>query len=166
MMEHEALTTYLNDHLAGSVAAIEMLDHLIERAPGPEPKNLYADLRADVAEDQETLQVVIRRLSADESGFRKASAWLTEKLGRLKLRMDNSADGGLHELEAMEALCLGILGKLALWRALAQAAGELESLRGMDLGRLERRAQDQHARAESRRLALARELFQELSPRR
>lgn len=165
-MEHEALTTYLNDHLAGSVAAIELLDHLIERAPGPEPKNLYADLRADVAEDQETLQVAIRRLRADEIGWRKAGAWLTEKLGRLKLRMDDSADGGLHELEAVEALSLGILGKLALWRALVQAVGELESLRGLDLARLERRAQDQHARAESRRLALVRELFQQPSPRR
>ncbi len=165
-MEHQTLTAYLNDHLAGLVAAIEMLDHLIERAPGPQPKNLYADLRADVAEDQQTLQVVIRRLGGDESGWRKAGAWLTEKLGRLKLRLDDSANGALHELEAVEALSLGILGKLALWRVLAQAAGELESLRGINLPRLQRRAEDQHSRAESRRLALARELFQEPSPRR
>ena len=60
-MDRAALTTYLNDHLAGSVGAIDLLDHLVERAPDPEAKRLFADVRVEVTQDQETLQLIIRR---------------------------------------------------------------------------------------------------------
>jgi hypothetical protein len=159
-MNSAALTTYLNDHFAGSVAAIDLLDHLLERAPSPEAKRLFADIRAEVTQDQETLQAIIRRVGADESGWRKAGAWFSEKLARLKLKIDDSTDGNLHELEAVEALSLGILGKLALWRSLAVVGSDVEWLRGIDLDRLQGRALDQHARAESRRLELARLLVE------
>jgi hypothetical protein len=162
-MEHAGLTTYLNDHLAGSVAAIDLLDHLLERAPSPEAKRLFADLRAEVSQDQEALQVIIRRAGADESGWRKAGAWISEKLGRLKLRIDDPANDTLHELEAVEALTLGLLGKLALWRALATAGADLEWLHGIDLDRLQQRGLDQHARAEARRLELAHTLLAPIS---
>jgi hypothetical protein len=154
-MNSAALTTYLNDHFAGSVAAIDLLDHLLERAPSPEAKRLFADIRAEVTQDQETLQAIIRRVGADESGWRKAGAWFSEKLARLKLKIDDS-----DELEAVETLSLGILGKLALWRSLAIVGSDVEWLRGIDLDRLQGRALDQHARAESRRLELARLLFE------
>jgi len=161
-MNGAALTTYLNDHVAGSVAAIDLLDHLLERAPTPEAKRLFTDLRAEVAQDQETLQAVVRRTGADESGWRKAGAWIGEKLARLKLKFDDSTDGILHELEAVEALSLGILGKLAMWRSLATVGDDVEWLRGIDLDRLQGRALDQHARAEERRLELARMLFEHI----
>jgi hypothetical protein len=35
-MAHEHLTTYLNDHLAGSVVALELLDHLQATHAGSE----------------------------------------------------------------------------------------------------------------------------------
>jgi hypothetical protein len=91
-----------------------------------------------VTEDQETLRGILRALGAEESGFRKAGAWLTEKVGRLKLHLEGPAPGSLHQLEALEALALGILGKLALWRGLVVAGG-IEALRGVDLGELQRR---------------------------
>jgi len=162
-MNQADLTTYLNDHLAGSVAAIDLLDHLLERAPSPDAKRLFADLRAEVVQDQETLQTVIRRAGADEAGWRKAGAWLGEKLARLKLKIDDSGDGTLHELEAVEALSLGILGKLSLWQSLAAAGGDLDWLRGINLDRLQQRARDQQQRAERRRLELARMLFAPIS---
>ena len=163
-MEHPALTTYLNDHLAGSVAALELLDHLLERTPTPDAKRLYADLRADVTADQETLQGLLRQVGGHESGVRKVGAWLTEKAGRLKLRLDESANGLLYEFEAVEGLSLGILGKLALWQSLTPLADQLEVLRGLDLERLQQRALDQYSRAEARRRELARTLFQAPGP--
>ena len=57
-----------------------------------------------------------------ESRTRKATAWLTEKVTELKLRLDDPAGGALRLLEALEAVSLGIEGKRALWRALAAAA--------------------------------------------
>jgi hypothetical protein len=156
----QALTIYLNDHLAGSVAAIDLLDHLLERAPSSEAKRFFADLRAEVTQDQETLQALIRRAGADESGWRKAGAWIGEKLSRLKLKIDDTTNGDLHEFEAVEALSLGLMGKLALWRTLAAVGNDFEWLRGVDLGRLQQRALDQHERVERRRVELARRLFE------
>lgn len=156
-MPHEALESYLNDHVAGSVAAIELLDHLVESAGDSGTRRFFEEIRTEVTEDQATLRGILRGLGADESGLRKAGAWLTEKVARAKLRLEGPARGSVHELEALEGLALGILGKLALWRALA-VAGAIDA-RGVDLGELQRRAETQHARIESRRLDRARALF-------
>ena len=39
-MANESLATYLNDHLAGSVVALELLDHLEEGGAGTEPASM------------------------------------------------------------------------------------------------------------------------------
>jgi hypothetical protein len=87
---------------------------------------------------------------------RKAAAWLTEKLGEAKLRLDDPGDGQLRVLEAVETLGLGIQGKLALWRALAAVADRLPKLQRVDFARLEQRAIQQHQRVEGQRLQAAR----------
>ncbi len=103
-MNTEHLTTYLNDHLAGSVAALELLDHLIERQGGTPLEKFLAHLRTEVEEDQRVLRDLLRRLGAQESRVRKAAAWLAEKLGRAKLGLSHSDGGELAMLKALEAL--------------------------------------------------------------
>jgi len=76
----ENLGTYLNDHVAGSVLALELLDHLID-LPEALDRKLLAQLRAEIQEDQDVLRQLLRSLGAKESTARKAAAWLTEKLG-------------------------------------------------------------------------------------
>ena len=52
-MARTHLATYLNDHLAGSVVALEMLEHL-ERAHAETPVASFALwLRAEIAEDRQ-----------------------------------------------------------------------------------------------------------------
>ena len=70
----KALATYLNDHLAGSVAAIKLLDHLIDDHKGNRLEKFFADLREDVHADQEVLQNLMRKLDLEESSVRKAGA--------------------------------------------------------------------------------------------
>ena len=43
-MQIELLTTYLKDHLAGSVAAIELVDHLIKITKGGERERFFVEL--------------------------------------------------------------------------------------------------------------------------
>jgi hypothetical protein len=57
----------------------------------------------------------------------------------------------LHELEA---LSLGIAGKLELWEAL-RVVPEVTSYAGVDLGELEARARNQRERVERERMAAA-----------
>ena len=158
-MKAAELTTYLNDHLAGSVGALELLDHLAAQPPGPADTAFFRGLREEIAAEQAQLKTLLRALGSDESGVRKAAGWLAEKVTRLKLRWDDPGDDGLRHFEALEALALGISGKLSLWRALAAVAGEVPRLQSLDLERLQRQSEDQHAAVERRRLAAARAAF-------
>jgi hypothetical protein len=148
------LTTYLNDHLAGSVAALELLDYLTTLEPGAN-RALFTELRADIEQDQQVLKRLLDTLGGKQSQVRKAAAWLAEKLGQAKLQLDDSGTGDLRRLEALETLALGIQGKLALWRSLASIAGRVPQLASVDLQTLQQRATDQFARVDPLRLQAA-----------
>jgi hypothetical protein len=158
-MGREILATYLNDHLAGSVAAIELLDHMRELSKGTERERLFSSLQSEVEEDQKVLKELLREVGGKQSRVRQAAAWLTEKVGEAKLRLDDPGGGELRLLEALETVELGILGKLALWRALGAAADLAPQIRRLDLGKLERRAKEQCDRVEIERLKVARAAF-------
>ena len=152
----EHLHTYLNDHFAGSVAAIELLDGVIEQHSEDRFTKIFRDLRDEIQDDQETLRNLIRKLGAKESAMRKAGAWLAEKFSRVKI---GDADDSVELLQALEALALGITGKQLLWRSLGAIAPNFAALQGMDFGGLEKRAQDQFERVETLRLEMAPEAF-------
>lgn len=145
--------TYLNDHLAGSTAILELLDHVASAHAGTDVGRFAAELRAEVLEDRRELEGLMDRWRIPQSTPRKASAWLAEKLAQLKLQLDDATTGPLHLFEAMEALSLGIEGKRLLWRVLAAAAETAPEFRAADYGRLERRAEDQRRRVETVRLS-------------
>ena len=149
------LGTYLNDHVAGSVLALELLDHLIDLPEAPD-RRLLTQLRTEIQEDQEVLRQLLRSVGTEESTARKAAAWLTEKLGRVKLRLDESGSGELRMLEGLETLALGIQGKLALWRSLATLGDAVPPLKTLDLVRLQARALEQFERVDRLRLHAAR----------
>lgn len=155
-MSLEVYKTYLNDHLAGSVAAIELVDHLRELSNNPGREALLSRLRSEIEEDQTVLRELLKEVGGSESKFRKAAAWLTEKLGEAKLKLDHPEGGELQWLEALETLGLGIQGKLALWRALEAARDRKPDLQSLDLGRLMNRALEQLQWVESERLQVAR----------
>lgn len=154
-MANEHLATYLNDHLAGSVVAVELMENL-EAAYAETPiANFVNDIRSEVEADQRELQQLMNRLEISESRTRQVSAWLTEKLTELKLRLDDSARGNLRLLESLEALSLGIEGKKSLWLALAAAAEISPQLRLADYKHLQERAEDQRSRVELKRIEIA-----------
>jgi hypothetical protein len=150
----------LNDHLAGSVAALELVDRLTELSKGHDRARLFVELRSDIEEDQQLVRQLLTDLGGKESKVRKAAAWLTEKIGEIKLDVDDPGSGQLRLLEALETLGLGIQGKAGLWRALGSAMAGASELRHLDLQQLERRALDQFERVETQRLQVARAAFQ------
>jgi chromosome segregation ATPase len=152
-MEQEHLATYLNDHLAGAAIAIQHLEHLEAKAEDIAPA--LAELREEIEEDRTKLRDLMRELGIAESATRKASAWVAEKTARLKMRVDDKSGGPLRRLESLEAVALGIHGKVALWQALSAAAEIAPALRGLDYDDLAARASDQRARVETLRLEAA-----------
>jgi hypothetical protein len=149
------IATYLNDHLAGSVVAIELMENLEAVYAGKPIADFIAKLRADIEADVQELEHLMGRLQISESRTRKASAWLTEKFTQLKLRLDDPADGELRLFESLEALSLGIEGKRSLWLALSAAAEVSPQLRIADYQRLRQRAEEQRERLEAKRLEVA-----------
>ena len=73
------LAAYLNDHLAGSVAAIELIDDLVNGSDDASLTQFLADLKRDIDSDQKALEKLIDRIGEDESVVRKTAAWVSEK---------------------------------------------------------------------------------------
>lgn len=154
------LQTYLNDHLAGSVGALEMLDRLVETL-AQKPLGLYlAGLRQEIEQEQRILKGLLDSLAAPESVLRKAGAWMAEKASRLKLRLSGSDEDQMGLFLALEGLILGVTGKAALWRALECAAQDYPALRGPDYSALRACALEQAERVDQHRLEVARAVFQ------
>lgn len=149
------LQTYLNDHVAGSRTALELLDFLIDAHADGEARAFFTTLRADIAADRQTLDATIARLGGEPSLMREAGGWFADRLTRLKLAIDDPAASGLKHLEALELLAVGILGKRSLWRALDAVKPKVPALAGLDLAALQARAEDQFARVEARRVSTA-----------
>jgi hypothetical protein len=152
MSIHKLLGIYLNDHLAGSTTAIELLTHLVATHAGDEFAKTATALREEILADRGTLQDLMRHLAISESPIRKASAWLAERVTQLKLRLDDAPNGQLHLLETIEAIALGIEGKRSLWQGLAAASKFNQSLKDTDYPTLIARAEEQRSAAETIRL--------------
>jgi hypothetical protein len=129
------LSIYLNDHLAGSAAGLELARRVGD-----------GTLAGEIEEDRATLIDVMRRLGVDTDDARQAIAWIGEKALRVK------PGGRLHDLEA---LSLGVEGKRVLWEALRHARAGDPRLDGIDFAALSARAQSQRDRVDEERLAEA-----------
>ena len=154
-MAEQHLSIYLSDHLAGGVAALEILAHLQRAHPDTAIARIASELHADVTEDHQQLDTLMRRAGLTPSRARQATAWLVEKAAELKVRVDDPTDGALRLLETLEGLALGIDGKCALWEGLTVVAVDVPALQGVDYARLIQRARTQRGRVEALRLEAA-----------
>src|SRR5919201_1043477 len=98
-MADEHLATYLNDHLAGAAAAVELLEHLEAAHASTAVGRVLSELRADVTADRQELKALMDRLDVKASRPRRAAAWLGERVTELKLRLDDPGGGALRLLE-------------------------------------------------------------------
>lgn len=151
------LDSYLNDHLAGSIGAIELIAHWAKLYQGKPLGAFFSDLESEVKADQDMLRDLMRSLGVEESKVRQAGAWAAEKLGFARFVIAGDEPGGLGLVLALEGLIMGITGKQLLWRGLG--AANLPKTEGFDFKELQRRAERQIERTESERIRAARGAF-------
>jgi hypothetical protein len=156
-MRSQALTTYLQDHLAGAFHAIELLKAMHGHFVGQPLGVFAAEVLAEVEADREVLATLTERVGGSAGGMKEWAAWLSEKVSRLKLK-HGSADG-LGTFEALEFLVIGIHGKRALWLAMEVVATFDGRLQVFDFPELIRRAENQHRKVEEQRLICAQSVF-------
>ena len=157
-MNDEHLRTYLADHYAGSLAAVELIEHYISIREDSPRSAFMKELLEEVEEDRATLLDILRRVGGKKSLLKDAAAWLLEKLSRLKVA-EMTRHRTLSEFEKLEQLVLGVTGKLKLWVVLRSISASDGRFTDIDFGRLERRAQKQIDRLEEHRLEVARAAF-------
>lgn len=153
MSDH--LATYLTDHMAGSVSALELLERLEKSYAGEPVAETAARLIREIHGERQVLDGLAEKVGASISLPRKAASWISEKLVQAKLLYDDPAGGPLGLLESLEALSLGVEGKRLLWRSLRMAADNREELVGPDYDHLIGLAKDQRDRLEVHRLDAA-----------
>jgi hypothetical protein len=153
----EPLATYLHDHLAGATHAIELLHWMKDEHKGDALGVFAAGLAGEIQEDRDVLTGLAERVGVGSSTLKETSAWLSEKVSRVKLADHGATNIGTFE--SLEFLVLGIHGKLALWRALAVIAQTDERVKGIDFALLVARAETQEASVDRRRLEIARAAF-------
>ena len=151
------LKSYLNDHLAGSVSALELIGHWKDAQKGEPLGGFFAEAEREIKADQEILRDVMRCLDIKESSVRKAGAWVGEKIGRARLMIAGDEPDSLGLVLSLEALIMGIFGKKLLWRSLA--AANLPETSKWDFEELQRRAEEQIKRTEGERVRAARQAF-------
>ncbi len=155
MADDEQLGTYLNDHLAGSTAGLDLARRIGAQAEGTPLGEFMATLVAEIEADQKTLEDLIESLSVERQPLKQAATWMLEKVARLRLNPAVLGSKELALLIQLETLWMGVQGKRSLWESLAELAGRDARLAPLDTARLIERATEQAHGLEVQRRALA-----------
>jgi cell division protein ZapA (FtsZ GTPase activity inhibitor) len=158
-MATDPLAVYLNDHLAGSVAAVNMMEELAEHERGRPLEQKLLALRAEVEEEQQMLRELLARIDAGESRLKQAAAWITEKVGQGKLAIAARVHPALATLQGLESLALGLEGKHCLYRVLDDIAPKDPRLSEYRFAAFVARTVIQQSMIEHERMAAARAAF-------
>ncbi|MGH3426331.1 MAG: hypothetical protein ACRD3Q_12525 [Terriglobales bacterium] len=159
MDEATALGIYLNDHVAGAYGGMELARRIARTHRACADGQDFQRLAADIAADRSELLGIMSRLGVKRQRYKSYSAWLAEKLGRLKLNGSLMRRSPLSTLLEFEALVLGVHGKAALWRTLRLIAEVDDRLDQVQLHRLAQRAGEQTQLLEQWRVRAAETLF-------
>ena len=149
------LDSYLNEHLAGSIGALELIDHWVKAHKGEPLGSFFGEIEKEIKADQDALRQVMRHLAVEESKVRKAGAWAAEKVGRARLIVAGDEPGSLGLVLTLEGLIMGVTGKKLLWGSLA--AAKMPQLDSYNFEQLRRRAEQQVEQIEAERISAIRQ---------
>jgi len=155
MAETEPLDVYLNDHLAGSAGAVELIERIRANNEGTALAAHMEGLLLEIEQDRDTLGEVMTQLGVVRSTSKQAAGKVLETLSRLRLNERITGSDDVTRLLELETLSLGIEGKLLLWRSLSEVAETRPELAEFDLATLATRAVSQRAGVEPFRLEAA-----------
>src|SRR5207248_7805568 len=140
MTNDRLLQIYLNDHLAGATAGMELAKRARSENAGSPFAAPLRKLTEAIVKDQGSLRALMQRLGVPVNPAKMAAAWAVEKIGRLKLNGSLLAYSPLSRVVEIESLLAGVEGKAAMWRALLVLADSDDRIPKAELERLLTRA--------------------------
>lgn len=144
------LGIYLNDHLAGSLTAIELVQRATEQYKGTQLGEFFAAIGAEIEQDRDTLKAVMAANGVEIQRYKLAAAWAAEKAARLKFNGALVRRSPLTPLVELETLAVGVHGKESLWRELR--ANAPDDAAGARFDELIERARSQREKIEAQRI--------------
>jgi hypothetical protein len=151
-MAYHGLDVYLNDHLAGGTAGLNLAQMAADEHRSDEHGAFFGEIASDIRKDHETLERIMEALGTDASATKVAAAEIGSKMMAPKFK---GTEDELNAFVTLETLSIGIEGKHCLWTALKTVAGDLPELADFDVDELIERAREQRGRIEAKRLELA-----------
>jgi hypothetical protein len=149
MLSRDLLPIYLNDHLTGATIGRDLARRAAGSNAGTELGEFLEDLTAQIEADRAQLEEVMARLEVGVDQIKVRAAWVSEKLGRLKLNGRLLEYSPLSRVLELEGLSIAINGKLSLWRTLALVAPREPRIADIDFVQLVDRAEQQLAGVEA-----------------
>lgn len=157
--EPQLLGIYLNDHLAGSTAGVQLVRRLARSMRGTPLGEPLSGLADEIGADREELLAIMDELEVPIRRYKLYTAAAAELAGRLKFNGHLLTRSPLSVVVELEMLRLGIEGKASGWRTLRTVG----AARGRpDVGRVDRlieRATEQAALVETLRVRAAARVF-------
>jgi hypothetical protein len=114
------LHIYINDHLAGMVAELELAAR-VGKSNEPHPLSAYlVNYRELLLHEKQLLKKVLDWSGGKTSPTKQGAAWLMEKFGRLKPNNALLRYSKLSRVLELEVLILAATWRRALWQTMSQ----------------------------------------------
>lgn len=139
----DALTAYLQTHLAGSRAGVDLFARSAKGQLDEKVGLALDDIRRQVIDEQAQLRQIMRLLGIQENRVRSTAARLGERVARLKPNGSLLHRTPLTDLVELEALRIAVSGKQAGWESLRALCDHVPSLDSDQLDRLVEQGQAQ-----------------------
>lgn len=141
-MNVDNLEHYLTNHLAGSVAGVELVKMTAAENRGTPLGEYLHRLQRELEEDQEVLRRILKEMGKRESMVKEMGAWTLQKLAFSPLTglADNST---LRPVVELEGILVGTLGRRAMWVLLERYHSEDRRLSFANFTHLRERADRQ-----------------------
>lgn len=142
-MNRTLLAIYLNDHLAGATGGTTLARRLARNHRGTEMQGPTGDLADQIAQDRTALLQIMGALGIRPRRVRLGLALLAERVGRLKFNGRLVRRSPLSSVIELEAMRIGVEGKIDGWQALRRVADRERRLDAHGLDELLHRAGQQ-----------------------
>jgi hypothetical protein len=155
LVSMSTLSVYLNDHIAGATAALDLLNYLECEYKGTELGSFARKLKTRLVADKLVVERILASTNGSTSSIKRMSGWLGSRLSRLKFGRRKA----LGSFEALEMLRIGVLGKIGLWEVLQISLDASRLPFTCDFNLLISDAKDQLKSIEVQRFKLINQIF-------
>lgn len=158
-MSNRYLVIYLQDHLAGSEAGLRRFQAAAKSNAGTPLGAFLERCVRDLKQERQILRATLRAAGGHRPLMKQSLAFVAEKLSHLKINGHLAKYTPLSRVEDLEALCLGVHGKLRMWKVLHELSRKDGRLAVADFDELYTRAEQQAEELERFRFIAAMQAF-------